>query len=120
MHTVIETPAYLRDANQAGMTEEERELAVLYLAENPEAGDIMKETGGCRKVRVAREGKGKSGGYRVITYFGGKDVPLFLLTVFAKGQRANLSKGERNALAKLTGTLKTSLRGNVKKSRKQK
>jgi hypothetical protein len=56
----------------------------------------------------------------VITYFGGKDVPLFLLTVFAKGQRTNLSKGERNALAKLTGTLKTSLRGNVKKSRKQK
>jgi hypothetical protein len=117
MHTVIETRAYLRDAEYAGMTEEERDLAVLYLAKNPEAGDIMKETGGCRKVRIAREGAGKSGGYRVITYFGGREVPLFLLTVFAKGQRTNLSKGERNALAKLTGTLKASLGRNVKTSR---
>jgi hypothetical protein len=116
MHTVIETRAYLRDAEEAGMTEEERELAVLYLARKPDAGDIMKETGGCRKVRIAKEGAGKSGGYRVITYFGGKDVPLFLLTVFAKGQKANLSKGERNALAKLTSTLKASLRGRLSTS----
>jgi hypothetical protein len=120
MHTVIETQAYLRAADQAGMTEEERELAVIYLGGNPEAGDVMKETGGCRKVRIATEGKGKSGGYRVITYFGGKDVPLFLLTVFAKGHQTNLSKSQRNALAKLTGTLKASLGSNVKNLRKQK
>jgi len=91
------------------MSETERERAVLTLAENPRAGDLMKETGGCRKVRIAKDGEGKSGGYRVITWFGGADVPVFLLTVFAKGQRANLSKKERNALAKLTGTLKASL-----------
>jgi hypothetical protein len=82
---------------------------VLTLAENPPAGDLMKETGGCRKVRTAKDGEGKSGGYRVITWFGGADVPVFSLTVFAKGQRANLSKKERNALAKLTGTLRASL-----------
>jgi hypothetical protein len=52
----------------------------------------------------------------VITWFGGGDIPLFLLTVFAKGQKANLSKKERNALSKLSGTLRTSLRGNVRKS----
>ena len=119
MHTVIETGAYLREASQAGMTEEERELAVVYLAENPEAGDIMQGTGGCRKVRIAKEGRGKSGGYRVITYYGGKDIPLFLLTVFTKGQKANLSKAQRNALAKLTSTLKRSFGSNVQKSRKQ-
>jgi hypothetical protein len=117
MQTVIETPAYLRDAGQARMTEEERELTVVFLAENPEAGDILEGTGGCRKVRIAREGHGKSSGYRVITYYGGKDVPLFLLTVFAKGQKTNLSKAQRNALAKLTGTLKASL---GRKARRQK
>ena len=119
MHTVIETPAYLRAAADAGMTEQERQLAVLTLAEKPTAGDIMKGTGGCRKVRIAKEDAGKSGGYRVITYFGGADIPVFLLTVFAKGQRANLSKAERNALGKLTGTLKASLGDSGTKSRKQ-
>ena len=93
------------------MSEAERERAVLFLAENPEAGDLMKETSGCRKVRIAKEGGGKSGGYRVITWFGGGDIPVFLLTVFAKGQKANLSKNECNALAKLTGTLRASLGG---------
>jgi hypothetical protein len=56
----------------------------------------------------------------VITYFGGKDLPLFLLTVFAKGHQTNLSKSQRNALAKLTGTLKASLGSNVKNLRKRK
>jgi hypothetical protein len=55
----------------------------------------MKETGGCRKVRIAKDGEGKSGGYRVITWFGAGDIPVFLLSVFAKGQKANLSKKER-------------------------
>jgi hypothetical protein len=92
---------------------------VLFLAENPEAGDVMKETGGCRKVRIAKDGEGKSGGYRVITWFGGGDIPVFLLSVFTKRQKANLSNKERNALAKLTGTLKASLGGDVTKLRKR-
>ena len=45
-----------------------------------------------------------------MTWFGGADVPVFLLTVFGKNERANLNKAERNALAKLTGQLKASLR----------
>jgi hypothetical protein len=48
-----------------------------------------------------------------------RDVPVFLLTVFAKGQKANLSDKECNALAKLTGTLRASLGSNVRKLRKQ-
>ena len=110
MQTVIETKPYLAAADAAGMSQDERERAVLFLAENPEAGDIIKESGGCRKVRIAKEGRGKSAGYRIITWFGGRDVPVFLLTVFAKGQKANLSDKECNALAKLTATLRASLR----------
>ena len=110
MHTVIETKAFLAAAEDAGMSEEEREALVAIVANNPTAGDLMQGTGGCRKLRFRKPGTGKSGGYRVVTYFGGDDIPLFLLTVFGKNERANLSQAERNALARLTAQLKDSLR----------
>jgi len=109
MQTVIETRAYLAAADEAGMSEEERASVVDLLASQPDAGAIMPGCGGARKLRVARPGKGKSGCYRVITYFAGAEVPVFLLTVFAKGEKDNLSKGERNALADLTKRLRESL-----------
>jgi hypothetical protein len=68
---------------------------------------------------LPRTEKGKSSGYRIITWFGGGDIPVFLLSVFAKGQKANLSDKECNALAKLTGMLRASLGSKVKKLRKQ-
>jgi hypothetical protein len=110
VQTVIETKAFLSDAADAGMSEEEREALIAIIARNPTAGDVMQGTGGCRKVRYKKPGTGKSGGYRAITYFGGKDIPVFLLSVFGKSQRANLSQAERNHLAKLTGQLRATLR----------
>jgi hypothetical protein len=109
MHTVIETNAYLKAADDAGMDEEERNAVVDLVAADPEAGAIMPGCGGARKLRVRRPGTGKSGGYRVITYYGGAELPLFLLTVFGKGEKDNLTKAERNALAGLTKTLKYGL-----------
>lgn len=104
METVVETPAYLAAAKAAGMTNAEMEAAVLLVAADPEAGDLMVGTGGCRKVRLAGKGKGKSGGYRLITFYKvGERV--FLLTVFAKGDRVNLTQQERNALKNLTALL---------------
>ena len=58
-----------------------------------------------RKLRWARDGRGKSGGVRVIYYFHSETMPLYLLTMFAKNERANLSKAERNALAGLVDVL---------------
>jgi hypothetical protein len=110
VQTVIETNAFLAAAKAAGMDEEEREALAAVVASNPTAGDLMQGTGGCRKLRYKKPGTGKSGGYRVVTWFGGGDIPVFLLTVFGKNERANLSKAERNVLAKLTGQLKESLR----------
>jgi hypothetical protein len=98
VHTVIETRAFLRDALQVGMTDSERELVVLAISRDPAIGDVMQGTGGARKVRFAGRGKGKSGGYRVVTYYAADDVPVFLLAVISKGERANLSKVEQNAL----------------------
>jgi len=97
---VVETPEYLAAAKRAGMTDAERESAVNFIAANPDAGEIVPGTGGCRKVRVAKEGKGKSGGYRLITYYGSSNQPVFLLTVISKGKQANLTERQKNELRK--------------------
>ena len=66
--TVVETPSFLRRAKGL-LSETERADLVAYLAEHPDSGKVMEGTGGVRKLRWAREGEGKSGGYRVIYYF---------------------------------------------------
>ena len=68
------------------------------VAENPEVGVPL--GGSIRKARSARPGRGKSGGARVVFLSSGEDIPVFLLTVFAKNQKANLSARERAALIK--------------------
>jgi hypothetical protein len=98
MQAVVETPGYLADARSAGLTDEERAHIVALVSCQPTAGDAIVGTGGARKIRVAGRGKGKSGGYRVVTFFGGQDIPVFLLAVFGKGDKVNLTKVERNDL----------------------
>lgn len=98
MHAVIETPTYLADAKAAGIEGDELADIATMIARDPMAGAVMAGTGGARKVRIAGRGKGKSGGYRVVTYYAAEDVPVFLFAIIYKGERANLSKSERNAL----------------------
>jgi len=105
MHVVIETADYLIDAKALGLTDRERCSIVDYVARTPNAGVEIKGTGGARKIRFAGRGKGKSGGYRVITFYGGKDIPVFLLSIFSKGEIANVSQAERNELKQILGTL---------------
>lgn len=84
------------------MSEDDIAALVSYLAEYPTAGDVMAGTGGCRKLRWAGCGKGKSGGYRTITFYSGAMMPVYLLTAFGKGEKANLSDAECSALRTLT------------------
>ena len=105
MQTVVETPAYLRDTKDAGLSEEERAAIVTHLSRRPDAGDEIPGTGGARKLRFAGRSKGKSGGYRVITFYSGEDVPVFLLNVFAKGDKINLSQAERSELRRVLQSL---------------
>jgi hypothetical protein len=107
MHTVSELKSFRKAADQAGMSEKDIDGLIEFLAENPEAGDEISGTGGCRKVRFAIEGnnKGKSGGVRTITLFSGETMPVFLITVFAKSQKVTLSKAERNQLKTLADKL---------------
>lgn len=102
--TVVETASFLRRAKGL-LSDEERAELMAYLAEHPEAGTIMVGTGGVRKVRWAREGEGKSGGFRVIYYFHSAHVPLFALLVFSKSEQANLTQAEKNDIKRLTASL---------------
>ncbi|MGD0192568.1 MAG: type II toxin-antitoxin system RelE/ParE family toxin [Rhizomicrobium sp.] len=111
MQAIVETPSFQRSAAQAGMSEREIARLVDYLAVNPDAGDEIKGTGGCRKLRVAGRGKGKSGGYRVITFFSGSAIPVFLLYAYSKADQADLDSGERASLKTLTRILIDGYRG---------
>jgi hypothetical protein len=100
MHTVIETAEYLQDAKDAGLSGEEMAAIIAIISSDPKAGDVMVGTGGARKLRFGAGGTGKRGGVRTVHYFGGDDVPVFMLAVIKKGDRDNLSKAECNALRK--------------------
>jgi hypothetical protein len=101
MQTIVELPEFLKKSSNL-LRHEEKANIINYLASHPRSGDLMQGTGGIRKLRWSAQGKGKSGGVRVIYYYHDGAAPLFLLTVFGKGEKANLSKSERNELAKFT------------------
>ncbi len=99
MQTVLATPVFLRQAKEVGLDDDEIAEIVGVLASNPMLGDVIPGTGGARKLRHGLAGKGKSGGLRTIHFFGGTDIPVFLLAVYAKNTTANLTKAERNQLS---------------------
>jgi hypothetical protein len=102
--SVIETRSYQTRAAKL-LTRDEQDRVVEMIARDPMCGVVLKETGGIRKVRVAAGERGKSGGVRVVYYFHSDVMPVFLLTLFAKNEKDNLSKSERNSLAALVGEL---------------
>ena len=104
MQTIVELPEFQKKSDKL-LSNSERLSVINYLAEHPSAGGIMQGTGGIRKLRWSAQGKGKSGGVRIIYYHHNESMPLFLLTLFGKGEKANLTKTERNELAKFTSLL---------------
>jgi hypothetical protein len=102
LQTVVELPEFLRRA-KAVMSEEERAALVDFVAANPEGGVSL--GGGLRKMRFARPGGGKSGGYRTVYVFGGTHMPIFLVTVFAKSEKDNLGRKEQAELVELSKAL---------------
>jgi len=104
MQTVVELPEFQRKSSKL-LSADENTGIINYLAAHPAAGDIMQGTGGIRKLRWSAHGKGKSGGVRVIYYYHNETIPVFLLTVFGKGEKANITKAEGKELAKLTAIL---------------
>ncbi len=99
MISVAETETFQRKVARLLSDDEKSEL-IAYLAMHPNAGVLVKETGGIRKLRWARSGQGKSGGVRVIYYFHSDRMPLYLLTIFGKNEKANITAQEKQLLAR--------------------
>ena len=102
--TVVETPEFIRRIDRL-LDDDERAALISYLAGNPTAGDLIPGTGGVRKLRWGLEGRGKRGGARIVHFFHDARLPLFLLTAFAKNERADISQADRNSFRKLTKLL---------------
>jgi hypothetical protein len=68
------------------------------LLEHPESGKSIEETNGARKIRVALDGRGKSGGGRVIYYYRHAKGAIFFLAIYPKNEKENLSKADKKAL----------------------
>jgi|SRR6516165_3672553 len=98
--SVIELAGYRRRAAEL-LSSEEQDAVIDLVADEPTCGDLMPGTGGLRKVRIGRGGKGKRGGARVVYYFHGNEVPIFLVAVYAKNEKADLTAGEKKEFAAL-------------------
>jgi hypothetical protein len=102
LHVVAELPQFLRDAEAARITQPQRQAIVDTIAANPRQGDEIRGSGGVRKVRFAGRGKGKSGGYRVVTAYFGTDAPVYLVALLSKGERGNFTAAEIASFRTLT------------------
>lgn len=95
--TVVETSLYLSRAERM-MSEAERDHVVDVISENPEAGAVIKGTGGLRKMRIALQGRGKRGGGRIVYWFHSPDYPTVLMLAFAKNEADDLSSEQKKRL----------------------
>jgi hypothetical protein len=104
-HTVAELPQFARDCQAAGVSEDQCRAIVDAISADPLQGDEIRGSGGVRKVRFAGRGKGKSGGYRVVTAYFGADAPVYLVALLSKGERGNFSAQEIAGFRRLTGDI---------------
>ena len=89
MLTLVETATFRTDAEKL-WNEEERLAFFSWLAANPEAGDVVPHSGGCRKVRWSRSSVGKRGGVRVIYFTRLVCGKIWLLVIYPKSERDNI------------------------------
>jgi len=93
--TIIRLPSFERSVKSL-LSEEEQRWVDNTVGERPEAGAVMRDTGGVRKLRVALPGRGKSGGARVIYYYRGAKERVFLILAYPKNEKENLTGAERS------------------------
>jgi len=107
--TVGETKAFQRQA--AGIwSDADRQAFIDYIAANPDAGDIIPDTGGLRKIRWGRPGSGKRGGVRVIYFYHDDTIPLFLLLIYAKARKEDFDWDEKRRMQAITDDIRLAYR----------
>jgi hypothetical protein len=101
---VVATRGYDHRARKL-LTPAERQTAELEIALAPTAWPVVSGTGGARKARAARGGRGKSGGARIIYYVVTRKGVLYLLDVYAKGAKEDLTDAEKHEIRKLIAAI---------------
>ena len=97
MMTLVETPLFQKRIDDVMSGDDLQEFKD-FIARHPEKGDIIRGTGGLRKVRWGVRGSGKSGGARIIYYYHNATMPVFLITAFQKSKKDSLTDAERQKL----------------------
>ena len=103
-------PEFDRKWSEMGLTDKELKALQEELTISPTKGDVMQGTGGLRKIRIAFEGRGKSGSARVCYVDFAVYERIYLITAYAKDEKDNLSKSERNEVKKLIKILEATIR----------
>ena len=116
----VQAPAFTRHLSRY-LDDDEYTALQQFLAANPHAGDVMPGTGGFRKLRWGdeRRGKGRRGGLRVIYYLLMGDERIWLLTVFAKNEAADLTSAEKRQLrTAIDGELRARVEARMRRRRR--
>lgn len=93
MRTVIETPAFQKQADKIWQEDERLEF-IAWIAANREAGDVIPGADGARKVRWSRSGVGKSSGARIVYFNLTAEEIVLLVMIYTKSNRTNISPVE--------------------------
>lgn len=102
----VQTPSFTRSWKEMELGDEELFALQDMLLENPDAGDTISETGGAKKIRIPLEGRGKSGGARVIYVDVVMREQIYLLLAYPKNVQADLTKEQKKAVRKLVAQIK--------------
>ncbi|MBO4727250.1 MAG: type II toxin-antitoxin system RelE/ParE family toxin [Spirochaetaceae bacterium] len=102
----IETPSFTKKWFALGFTDDDLAELQQFLIKNPEVGKTMVGTGGLKKIRYAFEGRGKSGSARVCYVDFACFEKNYLIQVFSKDEKQNLTDSEKNAVKKVVLLLK--------------
>ena len=102
--SLVETSTFIKRVEKL-LSADELENIKDFLAQNPAVGDVIRGSGGIRKVRISSQQKGKSKGARVIYYFYNDQIPLFLLDVYSKSEKIDLTKTELGILKLLVAKM---------------
>lgn len=96
-----ETEVFKRAIKKEKISSDDFEELKKELSINPEKGDVIKNSGGVRKIRMSIDNKGKSGGARVIYFYFSIDEEIFLITVYKKGNKENVTDEDLKIFKKL-------------------
>lgn len=110
IHTIVETAAFTAQASKVGVSQ--TELAAIYdqYAAEPAYGKVIRHTGGLRKGRIGKDGTGKSGGYRIFSFYADDASPVFLLWIIDRSADATLTDAQEKGFRHMTAALKEALR----------